>query len=86
MEKEIEIEGLLLQIFKLIVNAPEAVEIHAINGDQHTVLQLSVAKDDIKYVIGRKGRTADAVRTLLSAFGKKNCRRFTLEILEASSL
>ena len=77
-----QIQPLIEQIYKQIVNSPDAVQIRAIEGDQNTILQLRVDRDDLKFVIGKKGRTADAVRIILSAFSAKAQHRYTLEILE----
>ena len=55
---------------------------NSIEGEQVTVLELRVAPDDLGKVIGRQGRTAKSIRTLLGAAGMKLKKRFTLEILE----
>ena len=61
---------------------PDQVHVRAIEGEQVTVFELRVHKSDLGQVIGRQGRTADAIRTILSAVGMKLRKRFTLEILE----
>ena len=61
---------------------PDEVSVHAIEGEQSTVLELKVAPNDLGKVIGKQGRTARAIRTILGASGMKLRRRFTLEILE----
>jgi predicted RNA-binding protein YlqC (UPF0109 family) len=58
------------------------VQVNAVDGEQVTVLELKVAPDDLGKVIGRQGRTAKSIRTLLGAAGMKLRKRFTLEILE----
>jgi predicted RNA-binding protein YlqC (UPF0109 family) len=58
------------------------VTVREIDGDQATVLELKVAPGDLGKVIGKQGRTARAMRTLLRAAGMKLRKRFTLEILE----
>jgi predicted RNA-binding protein YlqC (UPF0109 family) len=69
-------------IAKALVDHPEQVQVHAVDGEQVTVLELKVAPDDLGKVIGRQGRTAKSIRTLLGAAGMKLKKRFTLEILE----
>ena len=61
---------------------PEDVQVTEVEGEQTTVLELRVREDDLGKVIGRQGRTARAIRTLLSAAGMKIHKRFVLEILE----
>ena len=75
-------KDLVLQIVKALVDNPEQVSVRAIEGEQTTVFELRVAQSDIGKVIGREGRTARSIRTILSAAGKKLKKRFTLEILE----
>ena len=69
-------------IAKALVDSPDEVSVRAIDGEQSTVLELKVAPSDLGKVIGKQGRTARAVRTILGAAGMKLKRRFTLEILE----
>ena len=69
-------------IAKALVDHPEQVQVHAVDGEQVTVLELKVTPDDLGKVIGRQGRTAKSIRTLLGAAGMKLRKRFTLEILE----
>jgi predicted RNA-binding protein YlqC (UPF0109 family) len=69
-------------IAKALVDHPEQVHVNAVDGEQVTVLELKVAPDDLGKVIGRQGRTAKSIRTLLGAAGMKLRKRFTLEILE----
>jgi len=73
---------LLDLIAKALVDSPEDVRVNQVEGDEATVLELSVAPEDLGKVIGRQGRTARAIRTLLGAGGMKQKRRFVLEILE----
>ncbi len=61
---------------------PEGVQVRAVEGSQVTVLELKTHPEDLGNVIGRQGRTAKAIRTLLGAAGVKLHKRFTLEILE----
>jgi len=73
---------LIEQIAKALVDNPDQVSVHAVEGEQSTVLELKVAQSDLGKVIGKQGRTAHAIRTLLGAAGMKLKKRFTLEILE----
>jgi predicted RNA-binding protein YlqC (UPF0109 family) len=75
-------KDLVTDIAKALVDHPEQVQVNAIEGEQVTVLELRVAPDDLGKVIGRQGRTAKSIRTLLGAAGMKLKKRFTLEILE----
>lgn len=76
------IKELVEEIAKSLVDTPEEVVVKEVAGDHATVLELRVAPSDIGKVIGKQGRTARAMRTLLGASGMKLNRRFTLEILE----
>ncbi|HET6198911.1 MAG TPA: KH domain-containing protein [Candidatus Acidoferrales bacterium] len=76
------IKELVEAIAKALVDHPEQVIVNSIEGEQVTVLELRVAQDDLGKVIGRQGRTAKSIRTLLGAAGMKLKKRFTLEILE----
>lgn len=69
-------------IAKALVDKPEEVKVHAVDGEQVTVLELRVDPTDLGKVIGRQGRTAKSIRTILGAAGMKLHKRFTLEILE----
>jgi len=73
---------LIEDIAKALVDIPEEVVVRAIEGEQTTELELRVAQSDIGKVIGKQGRTARSMRTILSAAGMKLKKRFTLEILE----
>jgi uncharacterized protein len=73
---------LVESIAKALVDHPEQVQVRSVEGEQVTVLELRVAPDDLGKVIGRQGRTAKSIRTLLGAAGMKLRKRFTLEILE----
>ncbi len=73
---------LLEEIAKALVDNPEDVQVTEVEGEQTTVLELRVHNEDLGKVIGRQGRTARAIRTLLSAAGMKIHKRFVLEILE----
>ncbi len=76
------IKELVEEIAKALVDIPEEVHVREVQGEQVTVLELRVAPSDLGNVIGKQGRTARSIRTLLGAAGMKLNRRFTLEILE----
>jgi predicted RNA-binding protein YlqC (UPF0109 family) len=76
------VKDLVMEIAKALVDIPEEVAVREITGEQVTVLELRVAPTDLGKVIGKQGRTARSIRTLLGAAGMKLNRRFTLEILE----
>ena len=73
---------LVESIARALVDHPEEVQGRSVEGSQATILELRVHPEDLGKVIGRQGRTAKAVRTLLGAAGMKVRKRFTLEILE----
>jgi predicted RNA-binding protein YlqC (UPF0109 family) len=73
---------LVESIAKALVDHPNDVIVNAVDGEQVTVLELRVHPEDLGKVIGRQGRTAKSIRTLLGAAGMKLRKRFTLEILE----
>lgn len=75
-------KDLVEEIAKALVDTPDEVQVREVPGEQVTVLELRVAASDLGKVIGKQGRTARSVRTLLGAAGMKVNRRFTLEILE----
>lgn len=75
-------KDLLEEIARALVDNPEDVQVAEVEGEQTTVLELRVRNEDLGKVIGRQGRTARAIRTLLSAAGMKIQKRFVLEILE----
>lgn len=75
-------KDLLEEIAKALVDHPDDVQVTEIEGEQTTVLELRVRNEDLGKVIGRQGRTARAIRTLLAAAGMKVHKRFVLEILE----
>ena len=67
---------------KSLVDHPDEVRTRVYERDQQTVVELEVAPDDLGKVIGRQGRTARAIRTILAAAGDKSRRRYTLDILD----
>ena len=77
MEKEL-VEFLV----KSLVDKPEEVNVDVIEGEKSTILELRVADSDIGKVIGKQGRIAKAIRTILSASATKDGKRAVLEILD----
>ena len=77
MEKE-----LVEHIAKGLVDDPDKVEVNVIEGEKSTILELRVAESDVGKVIGKHGRIAKAVRTILSASATKSGKRVVLEILD----
>ena len=73
---------LVASIAKALVDEPEEVVVNEIQGQQTFVIELKVAKEDFGKVIGKQGRTAQAIRTILSAASTKLKRRSVLEIIE----
>jgi predicted RNA-binding protein YlqC (UPF0109 family) len=73
---------LLELIAKALVDNPDEVVVSVVDGEQTTILELKVAQEDLGKVIGKQGRTARAIRTILSASGMKLRKRFHLEIIE----
>jgi predicted RNA-binding protein YlqC (UPF0109 family) len=73
---------LLEAIAKALVDNPDQVQVGAIEGEQLTVLELRVHPSDLGKVIGRDGRMADSIRTILAAAGMKLRKRVNVEILE----
>ena len=73
---------LVEDIAKALVDLPEEVSVRELSGEQLTVLELKVAPTDLGKVIGKQGRTARSIRTLIGAASMKLNRRYTLEILE----
>jgi predicted RNA-binding protein YlqC (UPF0109 family) len=69
-------------IAKSLVDQPDAVKVTEVESERTSVIELSVAKEDMGKVIGKEGRTATAMRTLLNAAGMKQKKRTILEIIE----
>ena len=76
------VKTLVEDIAKALVDTPDSVVVNEVAGEHATVFELRVAESDVGKVIGKQGRTARSLRTLLTAVGTKLNRRFTLEILE----
>lgn len=77
MEKE-----LVAYVARALVDEPDGVEVNMIEGEKSTILELKVAQADIGKVIGKHGRIAKAIRTILSAAATKTGKRIVLEILD----
>jgi len=75
-------KDLVAQIARALVDKPEEVAVAEIEGNQTSVLELRVAKDDIGKVIGKKGRIATAMRTIVSSVAAKEKKRTVLEIMD----
>jgi predicted RNA-binding protein YlqC (UPF0109 family) len=76
------LKELIEYIAKSLVDQPEEVHVTEVEGEQTSVIELKVAKEDLGKVIGKQGRTARAMRTILSAASTKARKRSVLEILE----
>jgi uncharacterized protein len=76
------VKDVIEAIVKALVDCPDEVVVKEIDGDATIVLELRVAPQDLGKVIGKQGRTARAMRTILRAAGMKVRKRFVLEILE----
>jgi hypothetical protein len=77
-----EMKDLIEYIAKALVDKPDEVAVTEIEGEQTSVIELKVAKEDLGKVIGKQGRTARAMRTILSASSTKLKKRSVLEIIE----
>lgn len=75
-------KNLIEYIAKALVDNPDDVNVSEVEGNQTSILELKVAKDDLGKVIGKQGRTARAMRTILSAASAKIHKRTVLEIIE----
>ena len=77
-----ELKDLIENVSRALVDMPNAVEVNEILGEQTTVIELKVDKSDLGKVIGKQGRTARALRTILNAASTKLKKRSVLEIVE----
>jgi uncharacterized protein len=77
-----ELKTLIEYVSKALVDMPDQVEVNEIEGEQTTVIELKVDKSDLGKVIGKQGRTARALRTILNAASTKLRKRSVLEIIE----
>ena len=77
-----EFKELVEYMVKCLVDSPNDVEIHEVEGEKSTILELKVKKEDIGKVIGKHGRIARAIRTILNASATKSGKKVVLEILD----
>lgn len=77
-----ELKSLIEYVSKALVDMPDQVQVNEIEGEQTTVIELKVDKSDLGKVIGKQGRTARALRTILNAASTKLRKRSVLEIIE----
>jgi len=77
-----QMKELIEYIAKALVDNPDLVEVREIEGEQSSVIELRVSRDDLGKVIGKQGRTARAMRTILSAASTKLKKRAVLDIIE----
>jgi predicted RNA-binding protein YlqC (UPF0109 family) len=82
-EKQLsELSKMIEYVARMLVDLPDQVEINEVAGENTTVIELKVAKEDLGKVIGKQGRTARAVRTILNGASTKLRKRTVLEIIE----
>lgn len=81
-EKVEELRNLVEVMAKALVDFPDQVNVAEVQGEQTTVIELKVAKEDLGKIIGKEGRTARSLRTILAAVSTKLKKRSVLEILE----
>ena len=82
MTERIPMKELLELIARSLVDRPDEVDVTEVEGEQTTVLELRVARDDLGKVIGKQGRTARSIRTILASAGMKLRKRIVFEIIE----
>jgi hypothetical protein len=75
-------KDIVLYLAKSLVNHPDEVEVREIQGETAAILELRVAKEDLGRIIGKQGRTAKSIRTLLNAAASRTNRKVVLEIVE----
>jgi predicted RNA-binding protein YlqC (UPF0109 family) len=81
-QKQDDMQELVTEIARALVDEPSAVIVDAVERDENTILRLRVAPSDVGKVIGKQGRTARSMRTILGAVSMKHHHRYTLDILE----
>ena len=81
-ETDVTMKELVEYIAKALVDEVDRIEISEIAGNQTNIIELKVAKEDIGKVIGRQGRTADAIRTILNCAAAKLSKRYILQIID----
>jgi hypothetical protein len=82
VDAEVSMKELVEYIAKALVDEVGRIEISEIAGNQTNIIELKVAKEDIGKVIGRQGRTADAIRTILNCAAAKLSKRYILQIID----
>ena len=82
MEETNSLKELLLYIAKNLVEAPDAVSVTEVEGEQELTLELRVAPDDMGKVIGRQGRIAKEIRTLVRSCAQRTGRKVSVEIID----
>jgi predicted RNA-binding protein YlqC (UPF0109 family) len=78
------VKELVIAIARALVDDPDAIEVREIDDGAHTLVELRVAKSDIGKVIGKDGKTAQSIRTLIAAASQKAGRRVHLDILDGN--
>jgi len=78
----VAVDALVREIARALVDEPDAVDVQIVGREENTVLKLRVAPNDVGKVIGKQGRTARSMRTILGAVSMKLHHRYTLDILE----
>jgi predicted RNA-binding protein YlqC (UPF0109 family) len=78
----VAVDELVREIARALVDEPASVDVETVDHDENTILKLRVAPQDVGKVIGKQGRTARSVRTILGAVSMKLHHRYTLDILE----
>lgn len=82
MLREVDMKALVELMAKSLVDKPEEVIVAVADGEKTSIFELRVASGDIGKVVGKQGKTAQAMRTILSAAGTKLDKRYVLEILD----
>jgi predicted RNA-binding protein YlqC (UPF0109 family) len=82
MEESMNIVELVDHMAKALVDKPDKVSVHELKGQNTSVIELRVAKEDVGKVIGKKGRNADALRTIVGAAAMKERKTYVLEIID----
>jgi hypothetical protein len=80
--KEAAVKELIELIAKALVDNPDKVRVTQLDGEQSSIIELKVAQEDMGKVIGKQGRNAQAIRTILGAAGMKLKKRYSLELIE----
>jgi predicted RNA-binding protein YlqC (UPF0109 family) len=78
----VQVDELVREIARALVDEPQSVEVEAVSREENTVLRLRVAPQDVGKMIGKQGRTARSLRTILGAVSTKLNHRYTLDIVE----